>query len=114
LVSRILALNTRRLSQDWELDYRHPLLLAETFVDAARFRGTCYRAAGWQVLGSTKGFAKRGRGYVAHGPPKLVLIRPLRPNARQSLTAAFLPPSPFPRKENLPLLDLNRLPLAHV
>jgi hypothetical protein len=111
LASHILALNTRRLSRDWELYYGHPLLLAETFVDAARFRGTCYRAAGWQVLGSTKGFAKRGRGYVAHGQPKLALIRPLRSHARQSLTAAFLPPSHFPRKENLPMIDLNRLPL---
>ena len=53
LASRVLALTTRRLSRDWHSVYGHPLLLAETFVDQARFRGTCYRAANWLPLGST-------------------------------------------------------------
>ena len=52
LASRVLALNLQRLSQDWERYYGHPILLVETFVDASRFRGTCYRAAGWQMLGA--------------------------------------------------------------
>jgi len=107
VASRVLALNTKRLSQDWERYYGHPILLGETFVDTARFRGTCYRAAGWLPLGQTLGFARRGRGYVAHGRPKLVLVRPLGPDARKRLLASFLPPS---RKEN-PSMDVNRLPL---
>jgi hypothetical protein len=111
LASHVLALNLQRLSEDWERYYGHPLLLAETFVDASRFRGTCYLAAGWQRLGATRGFAKHGRGYVAHGRPKQVWVHPLRPHARESLTAAFLPPCHFPGKENLPMLDVNRLPL---
>ena len=77
LASRILALNVKRLSRDWEFYHGHPLLLAETFVDSARFRGTCYRAAGWQLLGQTRGFAKRNRHYWHHGQAKLVLVRPL-------------------------------------
>lgn len=109
--SRILALNLQRLSADWERYYGHPILLVETFVDGARFRGTCYRAAGWQVLGETRGFAKRGRGYVAHGQPKLVLVRALVPQARQRLTADFLPLFHPSRKENRLMLDVNRLPL---
>lgn len=111
VASRVLALSCKRLSQDWERYYGHPILLGETFVDAARFRGTCYLAAGWLPLGQTLGFAKRGRGYVAHGRPKLVLVRPLCPEARQRLLASFLPPSHFSRKENLFMLDVNRLPL---
>ena len=109
--SRILALNLRRLSVDWEQFYGHPLLLAETFVDGARFRGTCYRAAGWQVLGVTRGFGKHGPGYVAHGQPKLVLVRPLAPQARERLQAEFLPAYPSSGKENRWMLDINRLPL---
>jgi len=111
LASRILALNQKRLSQDWERYYGHPILLAETFVDAARFRGTCYRAAGWQALGATRGFGKHGSRYVAHGRPKLLLIRPLGPQARSRLLAPFLPPSTLARKENSFMVDVNRLPL---
>ena len=91
--------------------YGHPVLLAETFVDAARFRGTCYRAAGWQCLGVTRGFAKRNTGYVAHGHPKTVWVRPLRPNAVAALTAPFPPPGPRRTEEDCRMLDANRLPL---
>jgi Domain of unknown function (DUF4338)/DDE_Tnp_1-associated/Transposase DDE domain len=111
VASRVLALNCKRLRQDWEHYHGHPILLAETFVDPARFRGTCYLAAGWLPLGQTLGFAKRGRGYVAHGQPKLVLVRPLCPQARERLRASFLPPSHSSRKENPLMLDVNRLPL---
>jgi len=119
--SRILSLNLKRLSQDWERYYGHPILLAETFVDAARFPGTCYRAAGWQALGTTRGFAKRGTRYVAQGQPKIFLIRPLHPEALPALRrlglggpallAPFLPPCSSQRKEHLLMVDVNRLPL---
>ncbi len=111
LASRLLALNLKRLSGDWELYHGHPLLLAETFVDSARFRGTCYRAAGWQVLGQTRGFAKRNRRYWHHGQPKLVLVRPLVADAISRLLAPFLPPLPSQRKETSWMMDVNRLPL---
>lgn len=60
LASKVLALTTRRLSRDWQLIYNHPVVLAETFVDPARFQGTCYRAAGWLPLGQSRGFGRRG------------------------------------------------------
>lgn len=111
LASQVLARNLECLSADWERFYGHPILLVETFVDAACFRGTCYRAAGWQALGLTRGFAKHGPRYIAHGRPKHVLVRPLVPQARQSLTAAFSAPAHFTRKETFPMMDFNRLPL---
>jgi hypothetical protein len=39
LASQILALNLKRLRLDWRFFHGHPILLAETFVDPARFRG---------------------------------------------------------------------------
>lgn len=111
LASQVLARNVQRLSADWERYYGHPLLLVETFVDAARFRGTCYRAAGWQALGLTRGFAKRGRGYVAHGQPKQVFVRTLHPQAWHYLHAPFLAALPSAGKENRCMIDVNRLPL---
>ena len=87
LASKLLAATCRRLSADWQARYGHGLLLAETFVDPTRFRGTCYRAANWVCLGPTRGAGKRGNRYRRHGVPKLVFIYPLHPRARDRLAA---------------------------
>jgi hypothetical protein len=93
LASRVLALNLHRLSADWRQIHGHPLLLAETFVDTARFTGACYRAANWQALGSTRGFARHNGRYTVHGQPKQVLVYPLHRQARTLLCAPQLPPA---------------------
>ena len=82
LASRILGLNLARLSQDWLDMHGHRLLLAETFIDPARFAGTCYRAANWIELGSTRGFAKSNATYTEHGTPKRIWVFPLHRLAR--------------------------------
>ncbi|HEX8959955.1 MAG TPA: ISAs1 family transposase [Geobacteraceae bacterium] len=81
LASKALALNTKRLSDDWQAAFGHPLLLAETFVDDSRFKGTCYLAAGWRPLGKTRGFNRNGRKYYYHGAPKTIMVHPLERNA---------------------------------
>jgi Domain of unknown function (DUF4338) len=43
--------------------------IAETFIDPGRFRGTCYRAANWQLLGLTTG---RGKDDMSHRPNRSV------------------------------------------
>src|SRR6516164_5973089 len=68
VASRILALNGKRLSQDWERYYGHPILLGETFVDAARFRGTCYLAAGWGTARPDPGLRQAGPGLCGPWP----------------------------------------------
>ncbi len=77
LASKTLALSCRRLSRDWQVAFGHPALLAETFVDASRYRGTCYLAAGWKMLGTTKGYGRSGGHYFYHGQGKLVFVKPL-------------------------------------
>lgn len=85
LASRILSLNLKRLPIDWEAIHGHPVMLAETFVDLARFNGTCYKAANWMCLGQTKGFSKSSSRYVHHGQPKAIFVRPLYRQALQVL-----------------------------
>lgn len=75
LASRVLGLNVRRLCSDWRDRYGHGIVLAETFVDPLRFRGTCYRAAGWQELGGTRGFARQAGRYREHGQSKRIWVR---------------------------------------
>lgn len=48
LASRVLKQVCERLPQDWQEHFGYPVRVVETFVDPQRFRGTCYKAAGWQ------------------------------------------------------------------
>lgn len=107
LASRVLGLAARRLDGDWRQRHGHGLLLAETFVDGGRFRGTCYRAAGWQALGQTRGFRRSAGRYVAHGQPKLVLVKPLHARARELLTAAEPPTRFLPQEVHMDPLALR-------
>ena len=92
LASRLLSLCTRQISADWEQLHGHGLLLLETFVDPERYQGTCYRAAGWQRLGGTRGYARSGRDfYQAHDRPKELWVLPLQARAARWLRAARLP-----------------------
>ncbi len=90
LASKVLALCTKRIAADWQQCHGYPLLLVETFVDPARFTGTCYRAAGWHELGLTRGFRKSNTRYVQHDRPKRILVRSLHPQARVILAHPIL------------------------
>lgn len=77
LASHALGQVARRLRHDWHKRWGYRPVLMETFVDPARFQGTCYRAAGWISLGKTtgKGLSRPGRVYTT--TPKLIFVRPL-------------------------------------
>ena len=88
LASKVLAMNLRRLSADWEQVWKHPLYLAETFVDTTRFKGTSYRASNWVYLGHTAGRSKRGNEYEYGATRKALFIYPLRRHATRALCEA--------------------------
>jgi len=86
LASHLLGRMARMLPADWERVYSHPVCFAETFVEPARFKGTCYRAANWVLLGRTTG---RGKDDLTHRPNrslKDVLGYPLTRRFRQLLS----------------------------
>jgi hypothetical protein len=92
LASRVMKLCLQRLAADWQAAYGHPVLLAETFVDAQLFRGTCYKAGGWTLLGQTQGYRRaRQDYYVAHDRPKQLWVKELQPGARTILRGRNLP-----------------------
>jgi hypothetical protein len=86
LASHILGKVTRALSDDWERMYGHPVYFAETFIDPGRFRGTCYRAANWQLLGLTTGRGKNDQTNKPNRPIKEILGLPLTARFREHLT----------------------------
>jgi hypothetical protein len=92
LASKVMKLNLQRLCSDWEQNYQHAVLIAETFVDPEQFRGTTYKVSGWTLLGQTKGFQRsRQDFYEAHERPKQLWVRELREGARTILRGRNLP-----------------------
>jgi hypothetical protein len=85
LASHILGRMAARISKDWQTLYGHPIYFLETFVDPERFRGTCYRAANWVLLGKTTGRGKQSNSYLPNRSIKEVLGYPLTRQFRQLL-----------------------------
>ncbi|MFQ5356555.1 MAG: DUF4338 domain-containing protein [Mariprofundaceae bacterium] len=87
LASHILGRIMRRLSHDWLCRYGHPVHLVETFVEKDRFKGTCYKAANWTLLGQTQGRSRQDRHNNLSVPVKDILAYPLCKNFRHKLCA---------------------------
>jgi len=103
LATRVLALNTARLSADWEHVYAHPIVAVESFVDGQLFRGTCYKAQGWSLLGQTRGHGRHAQDYyVEHQRPKQLWVRALAPDAAATLRAPVLPSALQPVEAEVP------------
>ncbi|HSX81152.1 MAG TPA: IS701 family transposase, partial [Candidatus Saccharimonadia bacterium] len=99
LASVMLSENLGLLQRDWPRRYGMAVWLAESFVDRQRFSGASYRAANWQAIGWTRGFAKRQGRFVHHGQSKEVYVYVMEARMRQLihgeqsqplLTRAFL------------------------
>lgn len=86
LASHILGRMTSVLSDDWTRLYGHPVYFAETFIDPGRFKGTCYRAANWVLMGRTTGRGKASNSYTPNRSIKEVLGLPLTRRFRDLLS----------------------------
>ena len=85
LASHILGRMAKLVPHDWQRLYAHPIYWLETFVDTSRFRGTCYRAANWQVIGTTVGRGHRAPTMEQTRPVKQMLGLPLHRKFREIL-----------------------------
>ena len=85
LASYLLGRVARRISEDWQALYAHPIHLLETFIDPARFRGICYRAANWICLGLTTGRGHNDRTNRKDQPRKELWVYPLSRDFRRHL-----------------------------
>jgi len=104
LASRVMRLCLDRLSDDWKCAYGHEVFVAESFVDSQLFRGTCYKASGWTLLGQTQGYRRSQRNYyVEHSRPKQLWVKELREGARTILRGRNLP-------DSLKALDAGQMP----
>ena len=86
LASKILAMAVKQLPIDWQNQYQITPVLMETFVETNRFAGTCYKAANWIHVGTTKGRGKLGPSGKQSVPIKDLLLYPLQKDFRRILT----------------------------
>jgi len=92
LASKALAASLRALPEQWVEAFGYRPLLAETFTDIEKFRGTCYKACGWIEAGESQGFSRDALDfYVPHGNIKRLWLKELEFGARETLCAAELP-----------------------
>ena len=85
LASKLLGLAARTLPGHWQARYGYRPYLLETFVEAERFSGTCYRAANWRCVGETQGRGKLGDHRLGQVPVKTVWLYPLTADCRHRL-----------------------------
>jgi len=85
LATKLLSMAARRITRDWQTRYNYRPVLIETFVEKARFHGTCYKAANWVHVGETKGRGRYDQKNEAAQPIKTIWLYPLRPDFRKEL-----------------------------
>lgn len=90
LASHALGQLARRVAQDWEARWGYQPVLMETFVDPQQHAGICYQAAGWEMLGMTRGegVIRPGRHYTTR--PKCIFVKPLSRKFRSLLCSEQL------------------------
>src|SRR5271157_847714 len=84
LASRVLSLCGERVGRDFAARYGFEPWLLESFVDTAQHAGTCYQAANWSRVGTTRG---RGRSAPTQPSktPKAVYVYELRRDWRRQM-----------------------------
>jgi len=92
LASHLIALSIKHLKHDWPTLYQVEPYLLETYVDQAKYKGTCYKASNWHYVGETSGYGKIGVTYQYHGNKKGVFIYPIKKNFKQIMDCTGNPP----------------------
>jgi hypothetical protein len=91
LASHVLGRVARILPEEWRRVYGHPVYFLETFVDPTRYRGTCYRASNWVLMGRTTGRGKNDQTNKPNRSIKDVWGYPLVKHFRELLSAGAAP-----------------------
>lgn len=94
LASHVLSQALARLMNDWQSRYGITPALVETFVDRSQYRGTCYRASNWLLLGQTQGRGRQDRLRVARETIKDIWVYPLQSHWQTVLQANDGAPAP--------------------
>lgn len=90
LASHALGQLARCVAQDWSIRWGYRPVLLETFVDPQQHTGTCYKAAGWQTPGMTRGEGVIRPGKCYSTSVKRIFVKPLDQQFRALLCSEQL------------------------
>ncbi len=85
LASHLLGKMSRQISEDWMSLYHHPIHLLETYIEPKRFKGSCYRAANWKMVGTTRGMGVRAKTCVKNRSEKEIFVYACSKNSLKKL-----------------------------
>lgn len=86
MASNLLSKSIKIVQKDWQEKYGIEPLLIETFVDLEKYKGTCYEAANFINIGSTKGWGRQDINHEENGTSiKAIYVIELNKNARDIL-----------------------------
>lgn len=85
LASHLLGKMSKHISDDWLSLYKHPIHLLETYIEPQRFKGSCYRAANWEMVGMTKGQGIRAKSNIKDRSEKEMFVYPCSKNSTKQL-----------------------------
>lgn len=102
LASQVLGAALRRVGDDFEARFGYRPYVVESFVDAAAFEGTCYRASNWVEVGRTRGRGRQDRAHAGQAGVKAIYVYPLADDFRDRLGVELPePPGPLEPGEGL-------------
>lgn len=108
LASKALSLIPSQVGADWHRIHGTLPVLIETFINPAKFAGTCYQAANWQFIGQTNRCSRYGESRGDRSP-KDIYVHPLDQDFRAVLRGKKLWP---PREDAKPTTILVRQSLS--
>ena len=80
-----MAMALQKVGPDWQERYEHRPLLVESFIDRHQFTGQSYRAANWQLIGTSQGRGRKGPQEVNPLQQKDIYVYALEGQAREQL-----------------------------
>jgi hypothetical protein len=85
LASKVLGMSMATIADDFDQHYGYRPLLVESFVDTERYSGTCYQAANWLAIGTTKGRGRQDRHCESTLSRKTIFLYVLETQFRKHL-----------------------------
>ena len=93
LETTIINMALESVQKDCLMRYKFSPYIVEVFADSAHPADSCYNAAGWEMIGETKGRGRNDHHHTAQLPKKQIFVKVLQSDFRDRLGITNSAPS---------------------